>query len=58
MGESYISLALFSFILDNGVYVPVDIHAVWFIRDTVIFRLEMSLKCVRIQSSSVPYFVP
>ena len=34
------------------------IHAVWFIRDTVIFRLEMSLKCVRIQSSSVPYFVP
>ena len=30
----------------------------WFIRDTVKFGLEPSLKCFRIQSSIVPYFVP
>ena len=37
---------------------PAKIHAVWFIRDTVKFGLELSLKFVRIQSSLVPYFVP
>ena len=34
------------------------IHPVWFIRDTVKFGLEPSLKFFRIQSSLVPYFVP
>ena len=31
-----------------------SVHAVWFIRDTMIFGLELSLKFVRIQSSLVP----
>ena len=36
----------------------VKLHAVWFIRDTVKFGQEPSLKCFRIQSSIVPCFVP
>ena len=34
-----------------------QVHAVWFIRDTVKWRLVLSLKIMEILTSSVPYFV-
>ena len=42
----------------NSKHVDVKLHAVWFIRDTVKSRLELSLINFNILSSIVPYFVP